>query len=98
MLYGETCRRHIKCTIKKGMINYWLEILVQKDNKITKLIYSFILNLYDNKIQTTAWLDRIKSVLDRCGTNDIWLNQREITATTIIGNQISQILSDMWLQ
>ena len=98
MLYGETGRRHLKCTIEKRMINYWLKILAQKDNKITKLLYNYILNMHDNKIQTTAWLDGIKSILDRCGRSDIWLNSREITATTIIGNQISQKINDMWLQ
>ena len=98
MLYGETGRRHLKCTIEKRMINYWLKILAQKDNKITKLLYNYILNMHDNNIQTTAWLDRIKSILDRCGKSDIWLNQREITGTTIVGNQVSQIINDMWLQ
>ena len=91
MLYGGTGRRHLKCTIEKRMINYWLKILVQKDNKITKLIYNFILNLHENKIQTTVWLDRIKSILDSCGRGEVWLNQKDITATTIIGNQISKI-------
>ena len=43
-------------------------------------------------------LDRIKSILDSCGRSDVWLNQKEITATTIVGNQISKIISDMWLQ
>ena len=60
MLYGDTGRRHLKCTIEKRMINYWLKILAQKDNQITNLLYNYILNIHDNKIQTTAWLDIIK--------------------------------------
>ena len=52
MVYGETGRRHHKCTTEKRMINYYLKILVHKDNKITKRFYNSILNMHTNKIQT----------------------------------------------
>ena len=72
MLYG---RWHLKCTIEKRTINYWLKTIVQKDNnKITKLLYNFILSQHANKVQTTAWLDKIKSVLDIYGRSDILID------------------------
>ena len=63
-MYVETSG-HLECTTDKRMTNYWLKILVQKANKITKLIYNLMLNLHENKVQTTMsmWLDRIKSIV-----------------------------------
>ena len=79
MLYGETGRRHLKCTIEKRMINYWLKIISQSDKKITKSLYRYILKLHVENIYTIAWLQRIKAILDGYGRSDVWLNQSKLT-------------------
>ena len=67
MLYGETGRRHLKCTIEKRMINYGLKIISHSYKKITKSLYNYILKLHVENIHTNAWLQRIKTILDGCG-------------------------------
>ena len=66
MLYSETGMYHLKCATEL-MINNWLKIISQKNKKNNHVIEI-----------TTSWQSNIKYI-DRCGRNDVWLNQNNIT-------------------
>ena len=72
MLYGELGRYPLTINIKTRMINFWNRIICSHDNKISKLIYSYM--LYDTN-NLYKWLDYIKSVFSNTGNGIIWQTQ-----------------------
>ena len=98
MLYGETGRRYLQCSIDKRMLNYWLKIVVERDEKITNRLYKYILSLHNSKQYTSKWLSKVKSILDNCGMSHVWINQNALLNTDIISKTIDQRIDDMWVQ
>ena len=72
MLYGELGRYPLTINIKTRMINFWNRIINSHDNKISKLIYFYMLYDINN---TYKWLDYIKTIFMDTGNRVIWYTQ-----------------------
>ena len=44
MIYGEIGAYPLYCSVKSQMINYWINILCSKNNKLTSIFYTLILS------------------------------------------------------
>ena len=79
------------------MIRYWIKLLTSNDNCLPKKIYCMLKNDIDNGITYNGlnWAYQIKSMLDRIGLSNIWIQQFEIT---IPYNLIKERIFDMYKQ
>ena len=93
MLYAELGRHPIEIDIKSRMINYWVSILNGKKSKFAYQIYLYVFNSNSQ----FKWPNCIKSVLDKCGLNCMWLQQFRYLPRNI-AKIVKTRLSDQYLQ
>ena len=79
------------------MIRYWIKLLTSNDNCLPKKIYCMLKNDIDNGRTYNGfnWAYQIKSMLDKIGLSNIWIQQFEIS---IPYNLIKQRIFDMYKQ
>ena len=79
------------------MIRYWKKLLTLNDSCLPKQIQCMLKNDTDNgrTYNGLNWAHQIKSMLDRIGLSNIWVQQFEIN---IPYNLIKQKISDMYKQ
>ena len=96
-LYGELGRFPLIISRQTSMIRYWIKLLTLNDSCLPKKIYCMLKNDTDNgrTYNGLNWAYQIKSMLDRIGLSNIWVQQFEIT---IPYNLIKQRISDMYKQ
>ena len=96
-LYGELGRFPLIIFRQTSMIRYWIKLLTSNDNCLPKKIYYMLKNDIDNgrSYNGLNWAYQIKSMLDRIGLSNIWVQQFEIT---IPYNLIKQRIFDMYRQ
>jgi hypothetical protein len=75
-LYGELGRYPISITIKSRMISFWNRLLLGKEQKFSRQIYTYMTNLPDNNYK---WINKIKEILISVNRYDLFENQDEIT-------------------
>ena len=78
MLYGELGRFPISVLIKSRMIVFWQRIVKGKQDKISNKLYHTLLEMNNRDLFHSKWLLYIKSILNDCGKDYVWLNQNEI--------------------
>ena len=93
MLYAELGRHPIEIDIKSRMIKYWVSILNGKKSKFAYQIYLYMFNSNSQ----FKWPNYIKSVLDKCGLNYMWLQQFRYLPRNI-AKIVKTRLSDQYLQ
>ena len=82
MVYGETGSPPLVLTIKLKMINFWMRMVIGKQEKLMSKMYRVLLNLFNNNVYKSPWLNFIKNILDNCGLTYVWDNQDKITHFT----------------
>ena len=75
MVYGELGEMPLHIYIKCKMILYWARLITNKENKLSKMIYSLIYKLYENDLFHSSWTSSVKNILDSAGFSGIWTNQ-----------------------
>ena len=93
MLYGELGRYPISINIKKRKVGFWYN-LINKENKLSSILYRFIFNHANVHNFEYKWLANVKSIFETSGLNTIWLNQ----ATTQSRYVFVNILKDQYMQ
>ena len=79
------------------MISFWMNIVNGKQTKLSKWLYLLLLGEYDGGIYQHKWIHCIKQILISVGRPDL-LNKEVIENPKSIKNQISQTLSDLYVQ
>ena len=95
MVYGETGRFPLQLAVEKKMISYWLRIINEKQHKLTNLMYRLLFKLFESNTYRSSWLEKIKSILDKCGLPCIWINQNLGLDTRAIKTIIFERMKDI---
>ena len=67
MVYGELGETPLHIDIKCKMVSYWASLITSKENKLSKMIYSLIYNLYEKDLFYSNWISSVKTILDSAG-------------------------------
>ena len=67
MVYGESGRLCLEYYAKKRMINFWSNIVLGNENKLSYTIYSLCKHRYDNGLPTSEWFLNIVNLLNSYG-------------------------------
>jgi len=97
MLYGDLGRFPIVTEVKKRVIGFWYNIIVNP-NKLSSLLYKFMHSDYVNRHSAYKWLDFVKSILDECGLSYIWFNQMFDGSKEVLLHLVEQSLKDQYRQ
>lgn len=76
MIYGETGRFPLECTIKCRVLMFWCKIInnVNKD-KIMYKLYSLALSLHKENVLTLKWIAYVEKTVNEMGFGHTWLDQ-----------------------
>ena len=99
MVNGELGIKDISEYIENRMLNFWFNIATGDENKISTILYKWIKVLYDQDKYKSAWLDKIKTILDNIGMsstfNDI-TNVNKIWFKNTIKLKLNDIYNQNW--
>ena len=90
MLYGELGRYPIYIVIKKWTVGFCYN-LINKENKLSFILYRFIFNHAHVHNFEYKWLANVKSMFETTGLNNIWLNQATTQSRNVFVNKIEAI-------
>ena len=96
MLYGELGRYNISVIIKKRIVGFWYN-LINKDNKLSSILYKFMFNPAHVNNFEYKWLANVKSMFETTGLNNVWLNQATTQSRNVFVNKI-EILKYQYMQ
>ena len=77
MLNGELGLKEISEYIENRMLNFWYKVATGDENKISTILYRWILELYNQNSQNSyksPWLHKIKTRLDHMGASNLFTN------------------------
>jgi hypothetical protein len=97
IVYGELGRHPIRLHIKRRIINYWSRLLNSKENKISRLLYGIILNLYKQGQYRSKWIVNVENILNECGLTFIW-NDQASERSEWLDNVVKRTLHDQFIQ
>ena len=69
MLHGELGRYPISISIKKRIVGFWYN-LINKENKLSSIVYRFIFNHANVHNFEYKWLANVKSIFEATGLNN----------------------------
>ena len=98
MLTGELGLKEVNEYIENRMLNFWYKIATGDENKISTILYKWIVALYKENIYKSPWLDKIKTSLDHMGESIFFDNVDIIPGPTWFKNKIKLRLSDIYNQ
>jgi hypothetical protein len=93
MLYAELGRFPISIIVKSRMIGFWNRLITGKRNKLSYLLYQFILK----HMQDFKWLNSIKNTLITVGRLDIFIAQDTLNHKSL-NTLTKRILIDQFKQ
>jgi hypothetical protein len=93
MLYAEFGRYPLAITIKTRIIKFWSKLITEKESKISKFCYDYMLQ----SNTTYKWVNFVKKLLDDTGKSFIWINQSNVNLRNI-HTQIKRTLIDQFFQ
>ena len=96
MVYGELNRKPISIHVKSRILNYWCKILNGKQSKLSCIMYKLMYSM-SQKGFLFKWINYVKSLLENCGLNNIWLEQNAHNNVWLI-NKVKQVLNDQFQQ
>jgi hypothetical protein len=96
-LYGELGRVPLIIMRKIHMIRYWIKLIKLDNRNVTKRIYIMLKNDADNNFSynNQNWAHQIKTMLQKLGLSNIWINQE---TCDISFNIIKQRILDHYYQ
>ena len=97
LVYGELGRFPLDIVIKVRMLGYWAKLLTGKQNKLCAKMYSVLLHLCNTGAYESPWLIAIRSILENCGLNEVWLTQ-SFHNTLWLKKVVQQTLKDQFIQ
>lgn len=97
MIYGEVGRLPLVCYIKARMLSYWANMLISKECKLNKLLYTLLLKMHKQNVYTSPWIMSVNKTLDECGMSNIWLSQ-SVPNIKWFKLAIKQKLADLCMQ
>ena len=95
IIYTELGRYPIALSAKVRMINFWGRLLLDKESKISHLLYKLLLINFNNYGLENKCLMHIKNILDSCGMSDVWNQQY---ADKWVAKNVEQVLKDQFQQ
>lgn len=94
MLYAELGRYPLEIIIKTRIIGFWNRLVLDKNFKISYLLYNYLKNYAHT---SSKWILKVKDILCEVGRNDLWLNQNNISSYSA-KYYVKQILMDQFIQ
>jgi hypothetical protein len=100
MVFGEVGRPSCETAIKKRFLNFWYRLRdPEHQDKMSSVMYKFLLRLHDEKKYVSPYIQCIKTTLQQLGMNDMWLNQNSLTVGKVcFKSKIKQGLQDTFIQ
>ena len=96
MVYGELGRYPIFIQAKSRLIGYWARLIEDKENKLSRIMYNCLFNMYNSGVYKSPWISQVKQILDNCGLSYIWLSQE--CNTNWLKLAVEQSMKDQFLQ
>ena len=78
MLIGELGLKEVSEYIENRMLNFWFKVATGDENKISTILYKWILELYNQNTYKSPWLHKIKTRLDHMGASNLFTNPAEL--------------------
>ena len=75
LICGELGRHPLSVTIKERMVCYWTKLLKSSKEKLNKVMYIIIYNLYCKDVHLSHWIKCISNIFQTNIINYIWLMQ-----------------------
>ena len=97
MINGELGIKEIAEYIDNRMLNFWCNIATGDESKISTILYKWIKILYDQNNFKSAWLDKIKTILDNIGMSSTFNNITNVNKVWF-KNTIKLKLDDIYNQ
>ena len=99
MINGELGIKEIEEYTDNRILNFWCNIATGDESKISTILYKWIKALYDRKKFKSAWLDKIKTILDNIGMsstfNDV-ANINKVWFKNTIKLKLNDIYNQNW--
>ena len=91
------------------MINFWYRIITGSEHKLSYVMYQFLRALDDNNIYSSAWVVKVKNILNKSGMSFVWnlpehvgvghLDSMQVSSRqSWLNNSIIRRLSDIYEQ
>ena len=97
MINGELGIKEIEEYTDNRMLNFWCSIATGDESKISTILYKWTKALYDRNKFKSAWLDKIKTILDNIGMSSTFNNIANISKVWF-KNTIKLKLNDIYNQ
>ena len=97
MINGELGIKEIEEYTDNRMLNFWCSIATGDESKISTILYKWTKALYDRNKFKSAWLDKIKTILDNIGMSSTFDNITNI-GKVWFKNTIKLRLNDIYNQ
>ena len=97
MLYGELGRYPVILTIQNRIINFGSKMLVGQQTKLSYRLYKILLSEYEDGRYAYPWISNVKSIFDKVGMSEIWINQNPFN-TTWLTKTVQFTLEDQYKQ
>ena len=101
MVYGETGKYPLDITIKSRLLMFWFNLAYTTTQKLSSLLYKFLLKLYEQNIYQNSYIKFVKTTLDQLGLTYIWTNQTTQTITVSgdwLKEKLKRSLKDQFIQ
>ena len=104
MVYGESGAMPLSVDIDNRMVAFWTRLMTNTDNNIMKLsskiyniMHNYSIHLNDQILKKKyPWLHHLKSVVVKCGLNNIWEIQ-DMTNPIWVKAAVKQKLQDLFI-
>jgi hypothetical protein len=95
-IYGELGILSLSVTIKRIMVCYWTKLLKNSKEKLNKVMYIILYNLYYKDVHLSSWIKCISKFFQTNDINYIWFTQdHKMYATSIKKCEYDQI-KQLW--
>lgn len=78
------------------MINYWIRLITGNQTKLSYIMYQCLLNLDQNGVYSSPWLNHIRGILNDCGMSGFWIAQ-DVGNPEWFKKAVEQRLRDQWI-
>ena len=83
--------------IKRRILGFWYN-MINKENKLSSIIYRFNSNHAHVHNFEYKWLANVKSSFEATGLNTMWLNQATQQSRNVFVNKIEAVLKEQYMQ